>query len=225
MNFLFGERKTPQQQMRECTRILDRANRDMMNEKRRLENDQKRIEMDIKNMAKKNQMSSVRILAKDLVRNRNQVNKLMLMGTNIQTMKLNMITQQSTAKMAEAMKKMTLAMQKMNKSINLPAMQKIMVEFEKQSEIMEMKGEMMNDVMEDVFEDDQTMEQTDEIVDKVLSELGIEMNTQLNDLNPANDSISAANRSKNQPTPAAAAADADPSDLDLEERLNRLKRN
>lgn len=40
----------------------------------------------------------------------------------------------------------------MNRQMNLPAMQRIMMEFEKQNERMDMKQEMMSDTMDDVFE-------------------------------------------------------------------------
>ena len=49
--------------------------------------------------------------------------------------------------MAQAMKGVTKAMQQMNRQMKLPEIQKIMMEFEKQTEIMDMKEEMMNDVI------------------------------------------------------------------------------
>jgi hypothetical protein len=48
-------------------------------------------------------------------------------------------TMKSTATMTEAMKGATRAMMAMNRQVNMPAMQHIMMEFEKQGEIMEMK--------------------------------------------------------------------------------------
>lgn len=45
------------------------------------------------------------------------------------------------------MKGVTKAMQSMNKQMKLPEVQKIMMEFEKQTEIMDMKEEMMSDVI------------------------------------------------------------------------------
>ena len=47
----------------------------------------------------------------------------------------------------QAMKDVTKAMQKMNKQLKLPEIQKIMMEFEKQTEIMDMKEEMMSDAI------------------------------------------------------------------------------
>merc|ERR1719447_1454598 len=48
-----------------------------------------------------------------------------------------------------------------------------MQEFEKQSEMMNMKEEMMNDVMDDAM-DDEDEEETENVVNKVLAELGLE---------------------------------------------------
>merc|ERR1711994_940582 len=62
-----------------------------------------------------------------------------------------------------------------NKTMNMPQIQKIMAEFQKQSEMMEMKGEMMDDVMDDAMDDGETEEETEKIVGQVLGELGIEM--------------------------------------------------
>ncbi len=39
----------------------------------------------------------------------------------------------------------------MNKNLNLPELQKIMMEFEKQSDAMDLKEEMMEDTMDDVM--------------------------------------------------------------------------
>jgi charged multivesicular body protein 2A len=43
----------------------------------------------------------------------------------------------------------------MNQSMNLPAIQRVMMEFEKQSGLMDMKEELMEDTMEDIFEADE----------------------------------------------------------------------
>merc|ERR1719500_2673195 len=95
-------------------------------------------------MAKAGQMDAVKIMAKDLVRTRKAIKKFMLMKANIQAVSLK-----SQNSMAQAMKGVTKAMMMMNKQMKLPEIQKIMQEFEKQSEIMDMKEEMMNDVMDD----------------------------------------------------------------------------
>lgn len=55
--------------------------------------------------------------------------------TQIQAVSLKIQTLKSTNTMANAMKGVTKAMGRMNATMNIPAMQKIMMEFEKQSEV------------------------------------------------------------------------------------------
>lgn len=56
--------------------------------------------------------------------------------------------------------------------MNLPQIQRILGEFEKQSEIMDMKEEMMNDAMDDAMDDVEDEDETNAVVTQVLDELG-----------------------------------------------------
>lgn len=99
-------------------------------------------------------------MAKDLVRTRRYEKKFMLMKANIQAVSLKIQTLRSQNAMAQAMKGVTKAMQSMNRQLNMPQIQRILQEFEKQSEIMDMKEEMMNDAIDDAMEDDADEEET-----------------------------------------------------------------
>ncbi len=46
---------------------------------------------------------------------------------------------------------MTKAIKNMNKRLNLPSLQKIMMEFERESEIMDLKEETISDTIDDVI--------------------------------------------------------------------------
>ena len=74
------------------------------------------------------------------------------------------------------MKGVTKAMHSMNAQIKLPQIQKIMTDFEKESETMDMKEEMMNDAMDDAMADENDEEETNTIVSQVLDEIGISLN-------------------------------------------------
>merc|ERR1719321_1948617 len=52
---------------------------------------------------------------------------------------------QSSQQMAQSMRGITRIMGRMNAKMNMPQIQKIMMEFEKQNEVMGMKEEMMDD--------------------------------------------------------------------------------
>ena len=51
------------------------------------------------------------------------------MHAELQSVSLRIVTLKSTAAMSDAMKGVTIAMMRMNRAINMPQMQKIMMEF------------------------------------------------------------------------------------------------
>lgn len=216
MEWLFGRRKTPEEMLRQNQRALNKAMRDLDRERAKMEQQEKKLISDIKKMAKDNQMDAVKIMARDLVRTRRQVKKFILMRANIQAVALKIQTLRSQNAMAQAMKGVTRAMQNMNKQMNLPQIQKIMQEFEKQSEIMDMKEEMMNEAIDDAMGDDEDEEESDAVVTQVLDELGLQLSDKLTELPEAAGSI-ASQKGK----AATAMADAD---ADLQARLENLRR-
>lgn len=68
-------------------------------------------------------------------------------------------------------------MASMNRGMNLPAISKIMNEFERESSMMDMKEEMMSDAIDDVMEDDMEDEEEegDKILKQVLDEIGVDL--------------------------------------------------
>merc|ERR1740131_881546 len=163
--------------------------RELDRERTKMEQQEKKIIADMKKMAKQGQMDAVKIMAKDLVRTRRYVKKFMLMRANIQAVSLKIQTLKSQNSMAQAMKGVTKAMMSMNKQMKLPEIQKIMQEFEKQSEIMDMKEEMMSDVIDDTLEGEDDEEESDAIVTQVLDELGLQLTDQISGVNAPSGSI------------------------------------
>ncbi len=74
----------------------------------------------------------------------------------------------------QAMKGATGVLGSMNRSMNLPALQRIAMEFEKENDIMDQRQEMMDDAIDDVtgLEDEAEGE---EVVEQVLEEIGIDL--------------------------------------------------
>lgn len=75
----------------------------------------------------------------------------------------------------QAMKGATMALGSMNKSMNLPQLQKIAMEFERENDIMEQRSEMMDDAVDDAM-DVGVEEEGDEVVEQVLEEIGVDFN-------------------------------------------------
>ena len=130
-------------------------------------------------MAKENQLKSVRVLAKDLVRTRNSITKFYALKSQLQGVSLRMQTLKSTQAMADAMNGVTKAMGAMNNKLNLPAISKIMKEFERENDKMEMTTEIMGDALDDAFENEGEEDESEELVNAVLDELGCSMNADL----------------------------------------------
>lgn len=225
LEWLFGKKKTPEEMLRQNQRALNKAMRDLDRERAKMEQQEKKVIADIKKMAKQGQMDAVRIMARDLVRTRRYVKKFILMRANIQAVALKIQTLKSNNAMANAMKGVTKAMQTMNRQLKLPQIQKIMMEFEKQSEIMDMKEEMMNDAIDDAMGDEDDEDESDAIVSQVLDELGLQLTDELSGLPSTGQSLGVANKAK-APQAAAAGGGGPPSDADadLEARLENLRR-
>ena len=74
----------------------------------------------------------------------------------------------------QSMKGATSLLGSMNRQMNLPALQRIAMEFEKENDVMDQRQEMMDDAIDDVtgVEDE---EEGEEVVKEVLDEIGVDL--------------------------------------------------
>ncbi|KAI9209863.1 Snf7-domain-containing protein [Polychytrium aggregatum] len=211
-------RKTPAEILRQQQRALNKAQRDLDRERQKLEQQEKKLIVDIRKTAKANQINACKVMAKDLVRTRKHIQKFYKMKTQLQAVSLRIQTMQSNQAMATAMKGVTLAMRRMNTQVNMPSIQKIMMDFEKESEMMDMKEEMMNDAMDDVMDEEDDEEESEEILNKVLDEIGIDLEHSLVD--------APTSKLGGKTVPAEREAQAVAiGDDDLQARLERLRKD
>jgi charged multivesicular body protein 2A len=80
-------------------------------------------------------------------------------------------------------------MASMNRGLNLPAIQRIMADFEKESATTDMKEEMMSDAVDDVMDDEieEEEEEGDKILKEVLDEIGVNLSQQVRKMISATD--------------------------------------
>lgn len=83
MSFLFGTRKTPEEQLRDSKRTIARTLREIDREKTQLERERVRITNEIRALAKRGQIDAVKVMAKQLVRTESYIKKFSLMHSNI----------------------------------------------------------------------------------------------------------------------------------------------
>ncbi|RKP09340.1 Snf7-domain-containing protein, partial [Thamnocephalis sphaerospora] len=229
MNFLFGARKSPAEQLRAHQRALTKAQRELDRERSRLETQERRLVADIKKTAKAGQMSACKVMAKDLVRTRKYIQKFYQMRTQLQGVGLRIQAMRSNQQMAEAMKGATKVMKSMNRGMNLPALQRIMQEFEMESEAMDMKEEMMSDAVDDVMMDEEDEEEEELIIKQVLDEIGVQLDQQLVDAPTGLKAVAAEEPVRQRVAVAAGGGDGGESlsadDAALQARLDNLRRD
>mmetsp|Transcript_18440 Transcript_18440/g.44439 ORF Transcript_18440/g.44439 Transcript_18440/m.44439 type:complete len:213 (-) Transcript_18440:38-676(-) len=211
MSFLFGgTKKTPAELIKENKRLMDRSQREIEREITKLKQDEKKVIADIKKHAKDGQMGPVKILAKNLVRVRGQVSKFYNLKTQLQSIGLQLAAIKSTQAMTDSIKGAMKAMRAMNKMVDMPKMQAILKEFEKQNEMMGEKQEMMDEAMDEMFEGDDEENAAEDIIGQVLAEIGIDFSEKMGVASAATPNL-------------AGAAETDSLDVDIEERLKNLK--
>lgn len=125
---------------------------------------------------------------------------------------------QSQQSMAKAMGSITLTMRTMNRQMNLPVLQKMMMEFERQTDMSEMKQEMVESILDDVMSAEQEEEEAEDMVNSVFDEIGISFAGDL--AATPSGSLARANAVPSGTEKMAVAED----DADLQARLNNLRK-
>ncbi|KAI9678705.1 MAG: ESCRT-III subunit protein did4 [Caeruleum heppii] len=221
VEWAFGKRMTPAERLRKHQRALEKTQRELDRERVKLENQEKKLVVDIKKSAKNGQIGACKIQAKDLVRTRRYIQKFYQMRTQLQAVSLRIQTVRSNEQMMQSMKGATSLLGTMNRSMNLPALQRIAMEFEKENDIMEQRQEIMDDAVDEAtgMEDE---EEGEEVVKEVLDEIGVDLGQAMGDT-PSGIQKSAV--PEGRVAEAIGGGGAEPGDDDLQSRLNNLRRD
>ncbi|KAK2046323.1 Snf7 family protein [Colletotrichum somersetense] len=221
LEYMFGKRITPAERLRKNQRMLDKAIRELDQVRVKLEKQEKQLITQIKQSAQKGQMGACKIQAKDLVRTRRYIEKFYGMRSQLQKISLRLQTYRTNEQMMTAMKGATQALGTMNRSMNLPALQRIAMEFERENDIMDQRQEMMDDVMDDAM-DVGAEEEGEEVVEQVLEEIGVDLTSALGET-PSGMQTTAVPESRVAQA-VGGGGGGDPGDDDLQARLDSLRR-
>lgn len=86
-----------------------------------------------------------------------------------------MQTVRSNEQMMQSMKGATMLLGSMNRQMNLPALQRIAMEFERENDIMDQRQEMMDDAIDEATGMEGEDEDSEDIVKEVLDEIGVDL--------------------------------------------------
>ena len=195
----------PKEQAKQNKRTITRAIRQIERERNKLQAQEAKTLKEIKALAMKNQHGPAKIMSKDLVRSRAQVNMYYTMASQMRVIETQLGAAQMNAQMMESLKGVNSVMQQVNGQMNPQEMNKIMKDFAMETEKMGMQQEMMQDQF-DMMSDPTQETEAEDVYNQILSEIGMTMNSEMQ------------TNSNAIAQPAAAQQDDD-----LTNRLNALK--
>ena len=160
--------------------------RDLEREIRELDRQEKQITLELKQRAKTASSSNdptLKALAKQMVQVRQQRNKLHTAKAQVGAMGMHATVAASQIAAVTAMGSITESMKVANQQMDISKTTKIMAEFQRENERIQVKEEMMDDVLMDAFDTEGMEEEADQLTNQVLAELGVELDQQLVGLN------------------------------------------
>ncbi|CAI9107601.1 OLC1v1006994C1 [Oldenlandia corymbosa var. corymbosa] len=176
---IFSKKPTAKEALRQSKREMSNATRGIEREINTLQLEEKKLVAEIKKSAKTGNEAATKILARQLIRLRQQIANLQ--GSRAQMRGIATHTQAVSAQssVAVGIKGATKAMSSMNKQMDPAKQMKVMRDFQKQSAQMDMTTEMMSDTIDDVLDDDEAEDETEELTNQVLDEIGVDVASQL----------------------------------------------
>ena len=122
-------------------------------------------------------------MAKNIVQLRNQRDKLYQARANLGAVGMQATTMFSQFAAAHAVGTVTSALSAANSAVDAKEMSKIMNEFSRINERLNVSEEIMDDALSAAFDNDAIEEEADNVTSQVLAELGIELDQKMIGLN------------------------------------------
>eukprot|EP01018_Ginkgo_biloba_P020481 Gb_00983 [translate_table: standard] len=176
---LLKPKPTPQQQLRDWQRRLKQESRNIDRQIRDVQREEKNVQKAIKEAAKRNDMTSAKALAKEIVRSRRAVNRLYENRAQLNSISMHLGESVATARTVGHLSKSTEVMKLVNGLMKAPEVAATMQEFTKEMTKAGVIEEMVNDSVDSALDSEDIEEETEEEVDKVLTEIAGETAAQL----------------------------------------------
>ncbi|CAL6104617.1 Vacuolar_protein sorting 2 [Hexamita inflata] len=171
MSFLTGRKVTMEDQVKQNRDAIRTAQKEIDKELFRLEFENKQLANQIRSAAQKDQGDIIKIHAKTLVRNRKSIKRFITSKANLQCLGLRMLSISTMQQMTKAMSQSATIMTKLNDTLKIPEMAKMMAQFSKEMQKLDDKQNMMEEMMDDVFEEEGEAMEIDMEVNNVVAEV------------------------------------------------------
>ncbi|KAF5811226.1 putative Snf7 family protein [Helianthus annuus] len=213
---IFKKKTSPKDALRESKREMAVATRGIEREIASLQMEEKKLVAEIKKTAKIGNEAATKILARQLVRLRQQITNLQGSRAQIRGVATHTQALYANTSISTGMKGATKAMVAMNKEMAPAKQAKVIKNFQKESAQLDMTIEMMSESIDETLDKDEAEEETEELTNQVLDEIGVGIASQLSSapkgrLGP---------KKVDNTVPSSVPNDVD----DLEKRLASLRR-
>ncbi|KAJ0975768.1 hypothetical protein J5N97_017733 [Dioscorea zingiberensis] len=178
-DLILRKKTTAKDALRESKREMSVATRGVEREIAALQLEEKKLVAEIKQTAKKGNEAATRILARQLVRLRQQITNLQGTRAQIRGVATHTQAMYASTSISTGMKGASKAMKAMNKQMEPAKQAKVIKEFQKQSSQMDMTIEMMSESIDETLDKDEAEEETEELTNQVLDEIGVGVASQL----------------------------------------------
>ncbi|XP_008785213.2 vacuolar protein sorting-associated protein 2 homolog 3-like [Phoenix dactylifera] len=176
---IFSKKPTPKDALRASKREMSHATRGLEREIAALQLEEKKLVSEIKRTAKTGNEAATKILARQLIRLRQQIANLQGSRAQMRGIATHTQAMYANTSVAAGMKGASKAMGTMNKQMEPAKQMKVMQEFQRQSAQIDMTSEMMSDSIDDVLDNDEAEEETEDLTNQVLDEIGVDIASQL----------------------------------------------
>ncbi|XP_074573227.1 vacuolar protein sorting-associated protein 2 homolog 2-like [Curcuma longa] len=176
---IFRKKTSPKDALRTSKRDMAVATRGVEREIASLQLEERKLVAEIKKTAQTGNEAATRILARQLVRLRQQITNLQGSRAQIRGIATHTQAMYASTSISTGMKGASKAMAAMNKQMEPGKQAKLMKEFQKQSSQMGMTLEMMSEAIDETLDKDEAEEETEELTNQVLDEIGVDVASQL----------------------------------------------
>ncbi|KAK9804420.1 hypothetical protein WJX72_011763 [[Myrmecia] bisecta] len=202
----------PKELVRKWQADLRTEQRKIERQIREIQRDEKVAQKQVKECAKRNDMQSAKVIARELVHTRRVVGRLYTNKAHIISMSTQLTEQLAMAKVAGSLKQSGEVMKLVNDLMKVPELMGTMQQMSKEMMKAGVIDEMMEDAMDSALDSEEVEEDAEAEVDKVLMEIAGETMGQL----------AAAPQARKQAAPQPQVAEAQPDDAEMEELQARL---
>ncbi len=175
-NWIWPKKQTPEEYLRECVKKIAKGKREIQKAMNELDEENAELLQSAKDAVKMGMdQSHILQMAQQIVMKRNIGKKLQMVVWKLDQAKTNIVLLKATALMQKTMVDLTIVMRSMTRGLDARGMDKILNEFEKQTNIMEAKQESIDSTLDQTMSpyDDETASK--ELMAQICHEIGLKI--------------------------------------------------